>query len=85
MNVWCSSHRICPCISKKQIFSVTELDFVFYNKIAKDISKNLKNQLTLKKRFCTSFLSVLLLLIKQKLIVYILLIKTYIQETELNF
>ena len=37
----------------KQIFSVTvtELDFVFYNKTVKDISKNVKNKLTLKKIF----------------------------------
>ena len=53
MNLWCKSHRICPCISNKQIFSVTvtELDFVFYNKTVKDISKNVKNQLTLKNFF----------------------------------
>ena len=32
-------------VLKKQIFSVTvtELDFVFYNKTVKDISKNVKN------------------------------------------
>ena len=41
-SLQCTSHRICPCISNKQIFSVTvtELDFVFYNKTVKDISKN---------------------------------------------
>ena len=45
-----TSHRICPCISNKQIFSVAviELDFVFYNKTVRDISKNIKNQLTIK-------------------------------------
>ena len=42
-SLQCTSHRIFPCISNKQIFSVTvtELDFVFY-------TKNVKNQLTLK-------------------------------------
>ena len=50
MNLWCNSHCICPCISNKQILSVTviELDFVFYNKTVKDISKNVKNPLALK-------------------------------------
>ena len=49
----CMSHRICPCVSNKQIFSVTvtELDFVFYNKTVRDISKNIKNQHTLRKFF----------------------------------
>ena len=49
-SLQCASHRISPCISNKQIFSVivTELDFVFYNKTGKGISKNVKNRLTLK-------------------------------------
>ena len=53
MNLWCNSHRICLCISNKQIFSVTvtELDFAFYNKTVKDMSKNVKNELTLKNIF----------------------------------
>ena len=53
MNLWCNSHRICPCISSKQIFSVTvtELDIVFYNKTVKDISEYVKNDLTLKTFF----------------------------------
>ena len=40
-------HRICPCISNKQMFNVTvtELDFVFYKKTVRDISENIKNQL----------------------------------------
>ena len=48
-SLQCTSHRICLCISNKQIFSVTvtELNLLFYNKTVKDISKNLKNQLTL--------------------------------------
>ena len=52
-SLQCTSHRIFPCISNKQIFSVTvtKLDFVFYNKTVKDVSKNVKNQLTLKKFF----------------------------------
>ena len=52
-SLQCMSHRICPCVSNKQIFSVTvrELDFVFYNKTVRDISKNIKNQLTLKNFF----------------------------------
>ena len=42
-------HRICHCISNKQIFSATatELDFVFCNKTTRKISKTIKNQLTL--------------------------------------
>ena len=58
-SLQCTSHRICPCISNKQIFSVTvtEPDFVFYNKTVKDISKNVKNQLTLRNFFAlASFL-----------------------------
>ena len=49
-SLQCTSHRICLCISNKQVFSVTatELNLLFYNKTVKDISKNLKNQLTLK-------------------------------------
>ena len=57
---------------------VIELDFVFYNKTVRDISKNIKNQLAnFKKYFSTCFLSVQLLLIKQKKIVHILSIKTF--------
>ena len=46
-------HRLCPCMSKKQIFSVTaiEFDFVFCNKTVREISKVIKNQLTLKNFF----------------------------------
>ena len=49
-SLQCTSHRSYPCISNKQIFSaaVMELDSVFYNKTVKDISINVKNQLTLK-------------------------------------
>ena len=52
-SLQCTSHRICLCISNKQVFSVTvtELNLLFYNKTVKDISKNLKNQLTLKNFF----------------------------------
>ena len=44
-SLQCMSHRICPCISNKQVFSVTvtELDCLFYNKTVRDISKNIKN------------------------------------------
>ena len=54
------SIRIFPCIPNKQIFSgtVTELDSVCYNKTAKDISKNVKNQLTLKTFFALVSLSI---------------------------
>ena len=78
MNLWCNSHGICPCISNKQIFSVTvtELEFVFYNKTVKDISKKSEKSTDFKIFFCICFLSLKLHLIKQKLIVYILLIKT---------
>ena len=43
----------CPYISNKQIFSAraTELDFVFYHKTVKNISKNVKNQLIYFKFF----------------------------------
>ena len=59
-SLQCMSHRICPCISNKQIFSVTvtELDFVFYDKTVVDISKNIKNQLTLKNFFALVSFSV---------------------------
>ena len=52
-SLLCMSHRICSCLSNKQVFivTVTELDFVFYNKTVKDISKNIKNKLTLKNYF----------------------------------
>ena len=48
-SLQCMRHRICPCISNKQIFSVmaTELDFVFCNKTVREIPKNIKYQLTL--------------------------------------
>ena len=73
------SHSISPSISSKQIFNVrvTEIDFVSSNKIVRDISKNIKNQLALKNVFALVSSLYKLLLIKLKLIVYILLIKTY--------
>ena len=50
-------HRMSPCISNKQIFSVTatEPDFVFCNKTVREILKNFKNQLTLKNIFALVF------------------------------
>ena len=73
------SHRIYPCISSKQIFSVTvaELDFVFYKKTDREISKNIKNELILKNFFAIVFSLHKLPLIELKLIVYMLLIKAY--------
>ena len=48
-----ASYRICPCIANIEIFSVTvtELDFVFYKKTVRDISKYFKNHLPLKILF----------------------------------
>ena len=38
-------------ITKFFSVAVTELDFVFYNKTVRDISKNIKNQLNFKNFF----------------------------------
>ena len=64
-------------ITKFFSVAVTELDFVFYNKTVRDISKNIKNQLTLKNPFQLVYPPCIAALIKQKLIMYIPLIKTF--------
>ena len=77
MKLWCNSHRICLCISNKLTsdVTVTEFDVVFYNKTAINISKNIKNQLTLQNVFalfpslCSYFK-----LRQQKLIIFLSLI-----------